>query len=586
MTSVQKRGIRAERFCILLFLLLSAAACVKTILISLDIAENYAIAVAYRLAKGETLFLGLWESHQLSGVYLAPLIWFYLKIAGTTTGIVIYTRICGTILHLLLGLFLVRTFRKELPVWGTWMLFFLHMNFLPKWVQTPEFELLQYWLILLQFLLLYRAYRTQAGEEKKERRKHALLLVLAGIMIPAQMLLYPTLFLLYPVLLAGILVCARGEQKHRGQEDVLLFTAGALAAGMAFLACIFSYLSLSGLRENLSYIMQDESHTMVSTAVKWKIYAADFRRIAMEMLAAFAVSFAVPLVIWIRRGRAAALFGKVILCGSCVLICLLGIFHAWGTLAGDQNQFYMLWRYAAIALCGILAAVYRKGDRSRSLLWFGILPGLFTVPAVLIVTNMDVNTTMAKLYISVLASVLLLFGLSERSKWEERLLQAATAFLLIGLLIGKLIQMRITGCGQITVLAPMERITQGPAKGVYMISDTAEILNRDYADLAGKLSSGDRLLYIGAENLVYLWSDAQVATPSTQGTNAYNQEFVSYYKMHPEKMPTVIVIDKQLGVNPVYYVSPQNHILLDWIAAQYQGASVTETEYLKIIRKE
>lgn len=94
----------------------------------------------------------------------------------------------------------------------------------------------------------------------------------------------------------------------------------------------------------------------------------------------------------------------------------------------------------------------------------------------------------------------------------------------------------------------------------------------------------DKLLYIGSENIVYLWTGAQVATPSTQGTNVYNNMFVHYYEKYPEKTPTVIVVDKELGENPVYYNSPQNYILYEWME-QMGYQEILDADYLKLYRR-
>ena len=118
-----------------------------------------------------------------------------------------------------------------------------------------------------------------------------------------------------------------------------------------------------------------------------------------------------------------------------------------------------------------------------------------------------------------------------------------------------------------------------------MLEDEATVLEDDYKELTARLTKEDKLLYIGSENIVYLWTDAAVETPSTQGTNAYNQMFIDYYKVHPDKMPNVIVKDKELGQNPAYYNSPQNTILFDWIEKEFGYTECIETNYMTIYRK-
>jgi len=572
-------------------IILSLAACIKTIFISLDIDESYAVALSYRLASGDRLFRELWESHQMSGVYLAPLIWLFLKVSGTTTGLVIYTRIAGSCIHFLIGLFLVSTFQKKLPKWSIWLLFFLHMNFLPKWVQTPEFELLQYWFILLLFLCLYRYF---GGTGKKK-----IWLFMGGICLFAQFLLYPTLVILYPVYSIGIVVCDR--EKGAGRRECinhwLWFTVGAVLPGLIFLAGIFRYLTWNELLKNIGYIMQDESHTLVSTAVKWKIYLAELEEIILHILPYALISFFIVFGMqkWNKQHGKKEETGKDLFMFdfSVLMIILLSLAQIAGCLFGNQNQFYMLWRYIAFSFCGVflywfLRRMKKKSGIDEKLIFcFALLPGFITALAVLIITNMDVNTTAAKMYICVLGLFLLMNNylkeVQQRQKKKNNIL-FKTAFLLVlmSLFVGKLIEMRITGCGKITVLAPMKMIENGPARGIYMISDTADILNEDYTVLKNRLTSKDRLLYVGSENLIYLWTDAQIATPSTQGTNAYNQEFIEYFKEYPEKYPTVIAVDKQLGVNPVYYNSSKNYILFNWIEKDFHYKKVVETEYLKL----
>lgn len=574
---------------------LSVLAVIKTIWISLDIDECYALAVGYRLAMGEKLFLDLWESHQLGGIILAPFLWLYLKLAGTTTCIVVYGRIIGTILHLAAGIFLYQTAVRKGKLSGIFsqLLFFLHMNFLPKWVQCPEFELQQYWFALLAFLCLYRYYQ---GERKKK-----LYLPLAGVMLVGQMFSYPTLILTYPVYILGIFFCRgagaeKEEKAGRGAGsaavEALLFTAGAAVSGLLFLLYLRSYMTPDIFWRNIGYIFQDESHTLVSTEVKWKIFGSQFREILLFTAVLLVISIAAGYfaVCWRKKGLCTKRerLQRSVFSAISVLFLLTGLLQAAGGLFFNENQFYMLWRFFAIAVLGAGAAFLVKTGESRWCLWFGVLPGFVTLFAVLMITNMNVNVSMAKMYTGVIATAWMAANMQasqkECAKLENRLLRAGLLAFLAGLFVCKLVQIRISGCEEATVLAPLKKIEEGPAKGIYMLENTAVVLTDDYEVLTGQLSSEDKLLYIGSENIVYLWTEAQVATPSTQGTNAYNEMYLRYYETHPEKMPTVIALDKELGENPAYYNSPQNVIVYDWMERMgYE--EVLDAAYIKLYRR-
>jgi len=574
-------------------------AAIKSIFISLDIDEGYALAVSYRLAGGDKFFMDLWESHQLGSFFLAPFFGMFLWLTGSTKYVVLFCRTLGTLLHVLTGLSLCTTFRKKMSDISLVLLFALHMNFLPKWLTLPEFELQQYWFILLTFLCLYRFFDGLYGEERIGKRRY---LVAAGVMLVFQMFSYPTLILLYPVYVAGIIVLERKVRKISQQTgdvkaiflDILWFTLGALIPGMIFVIYLLSYMSPNEFMRYVAYIFQDESHTLVSTSDKWKIFGADFVEIIKNSIAYVVISFFIHRLL----GRKWKLFGRFVP----TFIMLISLTQAFGCLFGNQNQFYMTWRFFVIGVCGLVLALQYSDSRISAIMWFAVLPGFVTVLSVLIMTNMDMNTSIAKMFISVIGCVLILHfypvksdrasdNAEDKLQAERKLryrtgdVHVAAICMLAGLFVCKLIQIRVSGCTETTIMAPLTRIQEGPAAGIYMLADEATVLEDDYRELTTILTPEDKLLYIGSENIVYLWTDAQVATPSTQGTNAYNQMFIDYYKEHPEKMPTVIVKDKELGQNPAYYNSPQNYILYDWIEEEFGYTECLETNYMTIYRK-
>ena len=60
--------------------------------------------------------------------------------------------------------------------------------------------------------------------------------------------------------------------------------------------------------------------------------------------------------------------------------------------------------------------------------------------------------------------------------------------------------------------------------------------------------------------------------------------YLLYYEQHPEKLPNVVIIDKNFSTNPYYNYSYQNQIVLDWIAEEFADAQVIETDHLIILK--
>ncbi len=569
--------------------LLSVMAILKTIFVSFDIDEGYTLAMAYRLARGDRLFVEMWESHQMSAVFLMPFVWLYLFINGSATGIVIFTRVLGTILHLMLGGWVAVTVRKQLPSWGTFLVFLLHVNFLPKWIQTPEFELLQYWFAIGMILLIYRYY---------VRGKGLYRVFLAGMLVTAQMMLYPTQALLYPAGMLAIYWLGR-KLGRSARREMVAYTCGAFVPGFVFLGALTTYISPQNLIRNLSEIMLDESHTLVPMAVKWKIYFAD---LTIPLMTSLVCGILMYVIYRIHRNAARFVIP--------ILTIFVSFIHLFSCLFGEENQFYFLWRYLLLTILGLEyvflfrvrkdavrgpVPVKRPEDQKVSLsdtslaglvlLLFGMLFSIVSFLSVLLITNMDVNTTCSRLFPALLAIFMILMMNTVEIRYLHLMIGIGLISLMGSLFMGKLIQMRVTGCIQITVLAPMTQMADGPLKGIYVTEDLASVYEDDAAILGQYLGDGVKLLYMGGESILYLWSGAEVASPSTQGTSAYNQMFTDYYELYPEQIPDVIVVDKEMGDNPVYYVSPSNQIMLDWISEVYCPSQVIESNYLKIYLK-
>ena len=113
------------------------------------------------------------------------------------------------------------------------------------------------------------------------------------------------------------------------------------------------------------------------------------------------------------------------------------------------------------------------------------------------------------------------------------------------------------------------------------------VRKKDYRELEKYIEADDRVLYVGAESLSYVYMGATLATPSTQGTVVYNEMFQIYYEEHPDRIPDVIVYDKTFGENPVYALSYafslQDPALFRWIEENYQEAQEIETTHLIIL---
>lgn len=570
---------------------------IKGIFISSDIDESYALAQSYRLAVGDKLFVHMWESHQLSAFLGAIFIKLYLTFFGTTEYLVIYLRVIGNLIHTGIGIWFYKTIKRDVPQKISFLILFLHLNFLPKWVQMPEFELMHYWFVLAIFLLLYGYF----GQEKRGFLRPAL----AGVCVVGSMMSYPTMIILYPFLVIGLCVLEKQKFGLKGLKKLkssLYLTLGALVSGGGFLVYLLSYQSISEFLENVSYIFLDESHSMEETAFKWQYYkieigehfASYFGHMGVALIFVAVFLIIRLIVLWVKEKSLKNFITKkgvefVVISLMVLTAVFMEINQIFGSVLQDENQFYLLLRYVAILIPAIYLGI-RYHKKYALVFWLSIVPGVVSFVAALLITNMTLNVCYAKMFVGVLGSILILLcyvkdvvpGKAVKSGYV--LIYALILGLLCGFFVCRVVLIRVTGCLPVTIKAPLCQIEEGPGKGIYVLNTDGVIWNENYKILRGCIKEDDRLLYIGPDNMVYPAMECVVASPSTQGTTVYNEMFIYYYEKHKDRIPNVIVIDKTFESNPVYHYSDNNQVLLDWIEETFNNVTIEETNYLKILR--
>lgn len=603
-----------------MLLTLTVLGVIKSVFVGFDVDESYAIAQSYRLVTGDNMFSEMWEPHQMSAFGSTFLMIPYLLITGgDTTGIVLYLRIAGSVIHLLIGWWFYKRVSAGYGTTTGLLVMFAHVNFLPKWIVLPEFEVMQYWAVCILFLALLTwkekscaskiAEISQNETTKSTKRgffycdKSDVWLVFAGVALFMAMMTYPTMVLLYPayVLFFFFQKDKSSKEKWRG---VLIFTGTTFAIGVTFLLYLRSYMTVDEFIKNISYIFMDASHSE-SLAIRVLNYRGELIRLGERMpgyllwtVVLGAVISVMDLLINRKKidkvsentddkiiGKKVLKYGLVLIISF--LVVVIGS-HIWGSLLENQNQFYLYFRFLFIALLGLISFfIIPKKNKDYFLL--GILPGVMGAVASVLVTNMSIEITMARMYIAVLATFMMVAELIREKYSRDRLVQiisyGAGVALVIGLIVSKLVLVRVTGCLPVTLRMDMDWVKKGPATGLLIEDDFAWQYNENIPLITENITETDRVLYFGCENIYYMVSGATIATPSVQGTTVFNEMFLSYYAEHPDKVPNVVIIDKAFIDNPRYQYHKENQFMLDWIAEEFKDAEVVETGYVTILRR-
>ena len=100
-----------EKIILALLGLLALAALVRTMFLGLEIDEEYALSLGFRLVRGDRLFYSMWEPHQLAALPPALLIGLFTAVAGTTTGVLLFVRGAVLAVKLALAVWFYRSLR-------------------------------------------------------------------------------------------------------------------------------------------------------------------------------------------------------------------------------------------------------------------------------------------------------------------------------------------------------------------------------------------------------------------------------------------------------------------------------------------
>lgn len=567
----------------------SALAVGRSLIIGMDSDEQYAVALAYRIARGDLMIREVWDPHQTSAVLPALLIRVFRLFVKDNTFLLLYLRTAGILFQATVSFLWYRVTKPRYGRRPAFLTALVLFHTLPKWIVTPEFANQQLLFWILTILCLYRY----------EERKKPFYCILAGVALCFTVLAYPScalLFLPYVIWLG----------RRKGQAAAVLTLTCASGAGI-FLASIFSYLKPSEIGLYLKQITGDPYH---SAGLPEKL--AKYGREALELSGYLFIYLVAGLILyWIifkafhRKGspgkRSAA--GAISLLVLCAAVADQIRQWAFGLVPAVHPQLHYLVLYA---VGGILyhSASQEKKDRWSSLYTLAWLPSLAGYGAVLLLTNLDLKASFVHLLPGMLAALLFWCDGGDRQgepAWETEteqpgrrsrlwtyfcrtgMRELAFPILWVLLLIGaRGYLVRVDGGMPENVFCVKQKVLYGAAKNIYCPYMVGYQSNSNYVFIEENLAPGTRVLCISSGmQLVYLMNDMEICSASLISTPVYNQRYLDYYELNPHKLPETVIIDKG------YYESlgKRDVLITSWLKSEYNWEDRKESEFLWILER-
>lgn len=589
-------ALYVQKAVICILVILSVFASVTKIFTGFDIDEAYALAIPYRILQGDRLFADMWEVHQTS--FLLPYLFMKLFeiVTGSMEGVVLYTRIVTTLIHLGVSLLVWKCLKKICgdKYWlSAALLGLAYYDFLPKWMINMDFSMQQLWFFTLFVIcLFYAGMFDGAGQDGGEKgiSKRKAWLAAAGLMLALDVLAYPGMVLVYP---AVVILLAAGKRQGKW-ADIFSLTAGCAAAALVFFVFIFSYMTPAELLSAIPRVFMDGSHQYDWTT-KLRLYVSQWAEVLVQsaiLLVPAAIGAGIIKMLYGYAAKKKTLgqlpFGLllcIVLEGMVsALIAFAGLFVTWGPFRLQVRyilQFIM-------AFC-IWKSLYGKGKREKEgedaegrlslwLLWLS----LAAFWGILLASNVGPVSSSSYLIIGNLVFVALSIQAAEHNGIGIKGLAYGGAVLfLLSLIMCKGYYMRNTEYVPGDISEPLSKMQEGPMAGIYVPQKDFARYTDDYETIKGNTTDYDRVLFMGTEGLCNLYANGKIVIPTTISTPAFNEQWVEYFTLYPDKQPTVIFLAKNtVDDRRKFFVKNEFGI---WIAERYDVECMEETESLCII---
>lgn len=518
---------------------LCAAATLKILFVGYDIDEQYAVSMAYRMLKGDRMLKDLWEPHQTSGFLCALLMLPYLAVLRTTTGIFLYLRFCGLLLHGGAVIFLYRTLRGYLQrdyALGVCCIWFFA---LPKIMFLPEFSNMQMWSLQMAALCLLRYYGAQTARPGRYTRRW---LVLSGCFLALEVLSYPSTVLTFFVA-AGCILRYRGRSPHSPVNELLCLAAPCLLGAGAFMAMLLSYIPPHRLGNLILTVASDGSHS-----APWAQRLAQHGQSLLQILFFLAVYSALAFILqWLCRRRTQKPFSALLWCEMLMGSCMAGQLCIW--LFADRYPNYPMVEYFFLPLLLLVGVATRKVQSSPALSFLVWMP-LSAFAGILLFSNHPLLVSLpflAPCAVGILSLPQLQEALTSQSAGRPGTMPRIILALWVCVLIfGKCYMQRTTGGHHETILDDISLMRQGPALG--LAADTSSVIRyRDnLALITESLPEGAGVFCIGADTDIYLMKELAYCTPSTICSPTFDDKVYSWFEQHPDRQPDYVVCDAGL----------------------------------------
>lgn len=559
--------------------------------------ESQNLAYAFRLIMGDSLVTDEWYMSQLQGFLLYLPVKAYLSIAGSTDGILLFSRYLFILLQSTVSMVIYYRLRNHgyFSILAA-LIFFFHIPFF-IYMGIGYYSMGHAFVALTGVLMA----TTQVFSKTK--------FYLTGLFLACAVLCNPVLVFVYLLYSVCMVICeASKNKKHPCFSFSLItfkfktwlwITLGTATIAAIFFVFLFSRTSLSEIIRNFPMLFTDPEYQFSSTGSGVQnIFSiqktiSEIFKINPFLFSAFSILIAVIIFDRKRRDRRSVYLsaGSVIFFACIIYMTLSFKFPYYG--------YWML----PLTLLGLICYILSE-NKDRNMFAFVWLFGLLYAACMDIASNMGFIVASQALIVSDVASVIFIKNVideqrkqykaktfkkpynkkpSNKNQTELRIITCLlTAALLLQIFQECYIAADLKFNYEYLVLDAKAKIgvsiqrdsseklnvviENGPAKGLKTTSYKAKIYNGILSDLSYIKDKGNGPVLITATfPWGYLYLDLPYATFTARiqssKISTEKQRLLKYYELHPQKTPKFIYVPKYDDVLYTYTPETAKNIL-------------------------
>ena len=542
------------KICLFVFTL---GVCIKRIFADFDYDSGYAAAIGYRILKGDRMFYEMWEPHQTSAFLCAILEFIYLKIAGTTTGIILYLGVCGCIIKAGVALTFNKALKKVFNANTAFITSCIFMILSPKLLIIPEYSNMQVWagVLFFSFMILFI-------KEKKIG-----FLALSSVSLFLAVLSYPSCLIIW---IAAVIILFKYTDK--GFKNSIILTLICLALGIIYMSYFALTLGFDVFLNGIAHIATSDPSHSASALDKLVGYGKDLAVLAFAYI--FIAAFSAFIILIKNKvtksdkkiAREEMLFVFLILCGIWQVSDALTMY----------TEFCFLEFQIGLMIAGFLLAAGRK-DEKKDVLWIALIISVFQMIATASLSNLSLHSSLGYMILGVCLSFSYLYEYESEKMAGFIRIFPVIPIVFINLFIVRSMSfcyINLTDIAGVSKMGPMIGIFS-EYMGPYILDRTYEEWQEIIPEGSTVLISGNCGMMDGASSLEYLFKDVEIAVKDTQTSCVIDESQGLYWEEHPEKKPDVVEIVCWYGESK----EPEDSWLMNWLSENYGEEVIGEAYF-------